>query len=172
MSRAPFFRPMSSLHMPRYLLPFLAIVFFLSATTLPAQAAPASVGGNAVLSLGPKWIDVNLTTQRLVAYEGVRLIFSTLISSGVTKHRTPIGTFRIYAKLPSQRMTGGVGKEHYDLPNVPNVMYFAGGNAIHGTYWHHNFGHPMSHGCVNASLVDAAFLYKWAPLGTPVRTHY
>jgi lipoprotein-anchoring transpeptidase ErfK/SrfK len=115
---------------------------------------------------------VNLTKQRLIAYQGSRVIFSTLISSGVVKHKTAPGVFHIYAKLRSQRMTGGVGAEHYDLPNVPYVMYFYGGNAIHGTYWHHNFGHPMSHGCVNAPTSAAAFLYNWAPMGTTVWVHY
>jgi lipoprotein-anchoring transpeptidase ErfK/SrfK len=83
-----------------------------------------------------------------------------------------VGTFHIYAKLRLQEMIGGVGIEHYDLPNVPYVMYFYGGDAIHGTYWHHNFGHPMSHGCVNAPTYAAAWLYNWASIGTMVRVHY
>jgi len=91
----------------------------------------------------------------------------TLPSTG-----TVTGTYHVYTKLTSQRMTGGVRREHYDLPNVPNVMYFYSGYAIHGTYWHHNFGHPMSHGCVNASLSAAAWLFKWTPVGTPVKIHY
>lgn len=119
-----------------------------------------------------RWIDINLTKQRLIAYQGYTPIFSTLISSGVAKHKTTPGTFHIYAKLRSQEMRGGVGAEHYDLPNVPYVMYFYGGNAIHGTYWHHNFGHPMSHGCINTPTSAAAFLYRWASIGTMVRVHY
>src|SRR5439155_13069357 len=115
------------------------------------------------MSLGPKWIDVNLSTQMLVAFEGARPVFSTRISSGVARHPTVTGIFHVYAKLPSQRMTGGVGREHYDLPGVPSVMYFYGGYSIHGTYWHHNFGHTMSHGCVNASRSAAAWLYSWTP---------
>jgi lipoprotein-anchoring transpeptidase ErfK/SrfK len=137
-------------------------------TATPAPARPVQV----VPRFTYKWIDVNLTKQLLIAYEGARPIFSTYISSGVAKHKTAPGIFRIYAKLTSQRMTGGVGAEHYDLPNVPYVMYFYGGNAIHGTYWHHNFGHPMSHGCVNAPTSASAFLFNWAPLGTTVRVHY
>ena len=119
-----------------------------------------------------KRIDVNLSTQTLIAYQGNTRVFTTRISSGVAKHPTPTGTFAIYAKLRSQEMKGGVGREHYDLPGVPYVMYFYGGNAIHGTYWHHNFGHPMSHGCVNATIAAAAWLYNWAPYGTRVTVHY
>ena len=59
----------------------------------------------------------------------------------------------------------------YRLPNVQWVQYFVGANALHGTYWHHNFGHPMSHGCVNLTNKDARFLYNWAPYGTPVVVH-
>jgi len=60
----------------------------------------------------------------------------------------------------------------YNLPNVPWVMYFYDGYAIHGTYWHHNFGHPMSHGCINMTIPDAHWLYNWAPKGTLVVIHW
>lgn len=120
---------------------------------------------------GYKWIDVDLSSQTLVAYQGNTAVFSTRISSGVAKHPTVLGTFYVYSKVKSQRMTGGVGREHYDLPNVPNIMYFYQGYAIHGTYWHNNFGHPMSHGCVNASQSAAAWLYNWTPMGTKVVVH-
>ena len=137
------------------------------------NAAATQSGGTAALPGGLiKRIDVNLSTQTLVAYQGNSRVFITRISSGVAKHPTPTGTFSIYAKLRSQEMKGGVGREHYDLPGVPYVMYFYGGNAIHGTYWHHNFGHPMSHGCVNATISAAAWLYNWAPYGTTVTVHY
>jgi lipoprotein-anchoring transpeptidase ErfK/SrfK len=78
---------------------------------------------------------------------------------------TPVGEFKIYRKVRSQVMSG----PGYHLPNVEYVSYFAGGNAIHGTYWHNNFGHPMSHGCVNMRNDDARWIYRWAPVGTPVR---
>jgi len=126
----------------------------------------------AVVAAGTRWIDVNLRTQSLVAYQGIRPVYSTRISSGVAKYPTVTGTFYVYAKLPTTRMTGGVGRDHYDLPNVPNVMYFYRGYGIHGTYWHNNFGHPMSHGCVNVSLSAAAWLFRWAPGGTRVTVHY
>jgi lipoprotein-anchoring transpeptidase ErfK/SrfK len=61
--------------------------------------------------------------------------------------------------------------DYYKLPNVTNVMYFYAGYALHGAYWHRNFGQPMSHGCVNLTLDDAAWLYQWSPPGIVVRTH-
>jgi lipoprotein-anchoring transpeptidase ErfK/SrfK len=69
-------------------------------------------------------------------------------------------------------MSGGSGADYYYLPNVPHVMYFYGGYGLHGTYWHNNFGTPMSHGCVNLSQTDAEWLYNWASVGTKVVTHY
>ena len=68
-------------------------------------------------------------------------------------------------------MSGGSGADYYNLPGVPWVMYFAGANAIHGTYWHHNFGTPMSHGCINLTIDDAKWFYDWAEIGTPVILH-
>jgi LysM repeat protein len=115
-----------------------------------------------------RWIDIDLTEQRLTAYQGETAVFSTLVSTGTARHRTPVGEFAVRTKLDAQTMSGA----DYYLPNVPYVMYFAGANAIHGTYWHNNFGHPMSHGCVNLPTPDAAWLYNWASIGTPVVTHY
>lgn len=115
-----------------------------------------------------KWIEVELATQRLVAWEDGRMVLSTAISSGTHKTPTPKGTFRIFRKFDKQRMTG----QDYDLPNVPWVMYFRkGGYAMHGTYWHSNFGQPMSHGCINLPIGEAAWLYKWAPMRTTVVIH-
>jgi LysM repeat protein len=115
-----------------------------------------------------KWIDVNLTTQTLTAYEGTSPVLSVLISSGTAAHPTVVGKFKVNTKVRSQTMNG----PGYHLPNVPWVMYFYKDYAIHGTYWHHNYGHPMSHGCVNVTIADAAWLYTWASIGTPVITHY
>jgi len=114
-----------------------------------------------------KWIEVDLSQQRLYAHEYDNVVFTTRISSGVAGHRTPIGRFRIWAKVRSQTMSG----PGYRLPNVQWVMYFAGENAIHGTYWHNNFGRPMSHGCINATNQAAQWLYNWAPKGTIVIVH-
>lgn len=114
-----------------------------------------------------RWIDINLSRQTLTAYEGKRAVFSTLVSSGLARTPTPVGRFAIRTKYRAQTMVG----PGYRLPNVPHVMYFVGSYAMHGTYWHSNFGRPMSHGCVNMSLADAAWLYNWASIGTPVVIH-
>lgn len=114
-----------------------------------------------------KWIDIDVTRQRLTAYEGDRPVFSAVISTGKWATPTVLGRFAIQTKLPTQRMVG----PGYDLPNVPWVMYFYGAYAIHGAYWHNSFGVPVSHGCVNMRPADAQWLYNWAPIGTPVMVH-
>jgi lipoprotein-anchoring transpeptidase ErfK/SrfK len=114
-----------------------------------------------------KWIEVILDEQRLVAWEDGRMVMTTPVSTGTRRTPTVRGTFRIYRKYERQRMRG----EDYDLPNVPYVMYFRGNFAMHGTYWHSNFGQPMSHGCVNLPTGKAAWLFEWAPRGTPVVVH-
>jgi len=114
-----------------------------------------------------KWIEVILSEQRLIAWEDGRMVLTTPVSTGTASTPTIRGTFRIYRKLPAQRMRG----RDYDLPNVPYVMYFKAGYAMHGTYWHNNFGQPMSHGCVNLPTGKAAWLYDWAPQGTLVVVH-
>jgi LysM repeat protein len=119
-----------------------------------------------------KWIDVNISQQRLVAYEGDKAVFSSLVSTGVTGLATPVGTFQVYVKYQAQLMTGGSGASYYYLPAVPYVMYFYQAYAIHGTYWHNNFGHPMSHGCVNLPTPASQWIYNWAPMGTKVNIHY
>ena len=114
-----------------------------------------------------KHIYVNLATQILSAYEGDQLFMETPISSGLWG-KTPTGDFKIWVKLRSTRMSGGSGADYYNLPNVPYVMFFSNsevaagrGFSLHGTYWHNNFGHPMSHGCVNMKTTDAKKLYDW-----------
>lgn len=117
---------------------------------------------------GRRWIDINLTEQTLTAWQGEAAILFTNISSGLPGTPTVTGRFQIGTKYQSQRMTG----PGYDLPGVPWVMYFYGPYAIHGAYWHTNFGVPMSHGCVNVSVEASQFLYNWAPVGTEVYVHY
>lgn len=117
---------------------------------------------------GDRWIDVDLSLQRLYAYQGNTLIASFIVSTGTAQHPTVTGRYRIYLKLLYADMAG----PGYYLPDVPYTMYFYKGYAIHGTYWHNNFGVPMSHGCVNMRIDDAAWLYAWAPLGTLVNVHY
>jgi lipoprotein-anchoring transpeptidase ErfK/SrfK len=115
-----------------------------------------------------KWIEVILSEQRLVAWESGRMVMTTSVSTGVRRTPTPRGTFRVLSKYTRTRMRG----PGYNLPNVPYVMYFRGGGfALHGTYWHSNFGRPMSHGCVNLPTGKAAWLFNWAPRGTPVVIH-
>lgn len=110
-----------------------------------------------------KWIEVSLKEQLVRAWEGNKLAMEFPISSGKWAP-TPTGTFNIWYKTRSQTMSGG-SKEHgtyYFLPNVTSNMFFHQGYAIHGAYWHNNFGQPMSHGCVNAPLASAAQLFEWA----------
>ena len=137
----------------------------------PAPTNPPQPGNTAPAPTGGKWIDINISTQTITAFQGSTPLKSVLVSTGVSWHPTPIGRYKVYMKIPSQTMSGGAGGEYYYLPGVPWVMYFAGGNAIHGTYWHRNFGHPMSHGCVNLTIDDAHWFYDWAEMGTPVITH-
>lgn len=115
-----------------------------------------------------KWIEVDLSEQKLRAWEGSSLYFETLISSGLPWTPTPVGEFRIWAKLRATKMEGGSGKYYYYLPNVPFVMFFenakvpgAKGYGLHGTYWHNDFGKQHSHGCVNLPTSYAEKLYYW-----------
>jgi lipoprotein-anchoring transpeptidase ErfK/SrfK len=117
-----------------------------------------------------KRIEVDLTNQRIYAFEGDRKIYDFLISSGKWG-KTPTGTFRIWIKLRYTRMKGGSKAlgTWYDLPNVPYTMFFSNnevpswrGFGIHGTYWHSNFGRPMSHGCINMKTEEVEKLYYWA----------
>lgn len=129
--------------------------------------APAPAPVSPPVASGQRWIDIDLSAQTLTAYEGNTPVFNTLVSTGLA-FPTPVGTYKILYKLPSQRMTG----PGYDLPNVPWVMYFTNrGHAIHGAYWHNNFGHPMSHGCVNMRPSEAQWLYDFTPNGTTVVVH-
>lgn len=120
-----------------------------------------------------KHIYVNLKTQTLSAYDGDDLFMTAKVSTGLWGW-TPTGEFTIWTKIRSTRMSGGSGADYYNLPNVPYVMYFSNaqvpasrGFGIHGAYWHNNFGHAMSHGCINMREIDVAKLYEWA---TPYST--
>lgn len=118
---------------------------------------------------GEKHILVILSEQRLYTYEGDQLIGSYLISSGTANYPTVTGVFKVWVKLPVTTMSGGTGSDAYYLPGVKNTMYFYGDYGIHGTYWHNNFGTPMSLGCVNMSDADAEVVYNWANIGTVVQ---
>jgi lipoprotein-anchoring transpeptidase ErfK/SrfK len=130
-------------------------------------ATPTLVVGSEpplVTALGSKRIELDLSEQRLTAFEGDTELLTALVSTGISRYPTPPGEYTIIRKIRSQVMSG----PGYYLPNVEWVSYFYAGYAIHGTYWHSNFGHPMSHGCVNMTNDDAQWIYNWAPRGTPV----
>jgi len=131
-----------------------------------ADANPPSSIAAAVY--GERWIDVDLSQQRVYAYEGETAVNSFVVSTGTWQTPTVTGTYKIWIKLRSTTMTG----PGYYLPNVPYTMYFYKGYGLHGTYWHNNFGTPMSHGCVNLSIPDAEWLYNFASEGTTVNVHY
>ncbi len=111
-----------------------------------------------------KEILIDLSQQALYAYKNGNLLRSFVISSGLPATPTVLGTYDTYLRYDSQRMYG----PGYDLPGVPWVQYFYLGYAIHGTYWHNNFGQPMSHGCINMRPGEAKWLYDWAPMGITV----
>jgi len=121
-----------------------------------------------------KRIEVSLAKQTLTAYEDDQIVLFTLISSGIPSPRrtsngvptsTPTGHFTIDLKMPSKHMGNGkltASIEAYELPGVPWVCFFhETGVAFHGTYWHHNFGRRMSHGCINMHTEEAKWLYRW-----------
>jgi lipoprotein-anchoring transpeptidase ErfK/SrfK len=113
------------------------------------------------------WIEVDLSAQKLHAYQGGTLLQSFSISSGTSKYPTLPGEFKVYAKYTRYTMRG----PGYYLPDVPFSMFFFKGYSIHGTYWHRNFGTPMSHGCVNMETSAAEWLYGQAQIGTRVFVH-
>ncbi len=143
-----------------------------AAVRSPAIASLSQTSRVLGLSSGPgqKRIEVNLSVQKVFAFEGDTKMFDFDVSTGKW-YPTPTGEFTIWAKVRSQKMEGGNPAIHtyYYLPNVPYVMFFSNGNivkmrgfSLHGAYWHNNFGHPMSHGCINMKIDDAHVLYDWA----------
>jgi lipoprotein-anchoring transpeptidase ErfK/SrfK len=111
-----------------------------------------------------RWIEVELATQTLRAWDADEIYLETEISSGKDWTPTVQGVFHVNRKIPSQRMVG----PDYDLADVQAVMYFFSNYAIHGAYWHDDFGTRASHGCVNMREDEAIDLFEWAPMGTPV----
>jgi lipoprotein-anchoring transpeptidase ErfK/SrfK len=114
-----------------------------------------------------RWIEVDLSEQRVYAWEGKTLVTSFLVSTGTWATPTVLGTYKIYVKYRYADMAG----PGYYLPAVPYVMYFYKGYGLHGTYWHNNFGTPMSHGCVNFRTEDAGWVYDFVSVGTVVHVH-
>ena len=143
-------------------------------TSSGAGAGGAAVGGSgSAPSVVPApssscVIVIDLSDQRLYAYQGYDLVQAFVVSTGSAQTPTPIGNFRVYNRLVSQDMYG----PGYYAPGVPWVQYFTGAYALHGTYWHDSFGVPVSHGCINMRTPDAAWLFDWAEQGTEVRVQY
>ncbi len=138
----------------------------------PAKRMPG-LGKN-----GERWLDVNVSKQTLVAYEGTRAVFATLISTGEAgledpEHTTATkrGIFRIHTKHVSSTMGSDEVGEEFELRDVPYVQYFDEGYALHGAYWHDRFGTPKSHGCINLSPEDARRLFFFTEPKLPEGWH-
>jgi lipoprotein-anchoring transpeptidase ErfK/SrfK len=116
-----------------------------------------------VVLRGERWIDVELASQTLVAYEGTAPVYATLVSTGrAGPDATPRGEHRIWVKIAASDMGNAERSDveaHYSLEDVPYVQFFDHSVALHGTYWHRDFGHARSHGCVNLAPLDARWLF-------------
>jgi lipoprotein-anchoring transpeptidase ErfK/SrfK len=121
-----------------------------------------------VLQDNEKIIEVNLSQQMVYAIENQNIVRSFVVSTGTEEHPTVTGEYLVYVKHRYANMSG----PGYHLVDVPFVMYFYKGYGLHGTYWHNNFGTPMSHGCVNLITADAEWLFDWTPVGTLVHIYY
>jgi LysM repeat protein len=124
--------------------------------------------------VGPdtRWVEVDLFEQTLAAYEGERMVYATLVSTGLRGWDTPPGLFQVWLNVRSRKMSGGYGRpDYYFLEDVPWTMYFNRDIALHTAYWHDGFGYRHSHGCVNLPPSDAKWLFEWAPDDTWVWVH-
>lgn len=140
-------------------------VFLSEPLYAPYPAAPPDLYADA-----PKRIEVDLAQQWLWAYQGDDLVLDAPVSSGKDGFETPTGVWQIYAKHQQKTLRGNHNGETWNVPDVPSVMFYWGGFAIHGVYWHDRFGtgERHSHGCVGLAPHDARFLFDWAPAGTSV----
>ncbi len=131
---------------------------------MPSPDVESSPAVAAARAAGLKWIEVDLGAQKVYAYEGRRLVKSFVVSTGLPRTPTVTGEFRIWVRTPLQDMSGGsrAAGDYYYLEDVPWVQYFYQDYSFHGTYWHNNFGQPMSRGCVNMTIEDAKWLFDWA----------
>ncbi|MFW5713284.1 MAG: L,D-transpeptidase family protein [Brevefilum sp.] len=127
-----------------------------TATPIPTEEPDEALSG--------RWIEIDLSEQRLYAIEDGELVRSFVVSTGTASTPTVVGRFAVWIKLRYDDMSG----PGYYLPDVPYAMYFYKGYGIHGTYWHDNFGTPMSHGCVNMVTEEAGWLFNWSYVGIPV----
>jgi lipoprotein-anchoring transpeptidase ErfK/SrfK len=120
-----------------------------------------------------RWIEVDLTFRTLTAWEGSIPIYSVDVSTGTDDDPTYEGIYAVQLMFPEARMEGeGADGKPYDIKDVPYVLYYDGSYAIHGAYWHETFGYTITHGCVNVPVEDAAWLYHWAGVGTPIVIHW
>lgn len=133
-------------------------------TNTPTLAPTNTPRSKPPFSSDQNWIEVDLSEQRLTAYTGFSPIRSFVVSTGLWNTPTVVGEFSVFVKYRYDDMAG----PGYNLPDVPYVLYFYESYSIHGTYWHDNFGTPMSHGCVNMRTEDAAWVYNFSELGTPI----
>ncbi|HMA95585.1 MAG TPA: L,D-transpeptidase family protein [Polyangiaceae bacterium] len=125
-----------------------------------------------------RWIDISLLQQTLVLYEGNRPVYATLVSTGRDglgepgkTLSTPQGVFRVYQKHVTTTMDSDVADSEFELRDVPWVMYFQSGYALHGAYWHDDFGHARSHGCVNLAPIDARYVFRFSAPEVPEHWH-
>ncbi len=153
---------------PNTIYPGMVLIIPDSDGTAPGPESNSSVSAPAAPDDDGKLILVVLREQRVYVYEDGKLLKNVLVSTGLPGTPTVQGDFRIYLKYKSQLMSG----QGYYLPGVPWVMYFYRDYGLHGTYWHKNFGRPMSHGCVNMPTDEAKWLYDWSEIGTRVKVRW
>jgi lipoprotein-anchoring transpeptidase ErfK/SrfK len=121
---------------------------------------------------GAAWIEVDLFEQTLAAYMGDRMVYATLVSSGLRGWDTPPGLSRVWLRVKMGKMSGAYNRpDYYFLEDVPWSMYFNRDVALHTAYWHDGFGYKRSHGCVNLAPLDAKWLFEWAPEDVWVWVH-
>lgn len=143
--------------------------FTVNSTVALAQgiSAPITQEIIALKDSQKRWLEIDLSRQRLTAWEGDQPIYSVMVSTGKKETPTIPGVFAIQSKRSLDRMQGS----DYDVPDVPYAMYYHRGYAIHGAYWHNRFGTPVSHGCINVPVDQAQWLFHWTSLNTPVIIH-
>jgi hypothetical protein len=127
---------------------------------------------------GTKWIDISILNQTLTLWEGDRAVYTTLVSTGRDglgepgkTLSTPTGQYKVYQKFITTTMDSEVADHEFELRDVPWVMYFKGGYALHGAYWHDDFGRSRSHGCVNLAPIDARYVFLWSTPSVPEHWH-
>ena len=138
------------------------------------EPEPSQSASREVELTGEKWIDIDISSQTLTAYQGETEVRVFTISSGSARYPTVTGSFRTYARIDVQYMSGGsqAAGDYYFQADVPWVQYFYEGYAIHGAYWHNQFGSPIGHGCINMRVEESRWLYDWTGVtGIRVEVH-